>query len=229
MRKAGFLLLALVAFGCRRTPSSGTGGPQADPVAVKVERLQAKDAATRQQAARSLANMGRDGAAAAPALLERLKDESPEVRREAAWALAKVGCKDKVIVPYLVDMLKDKSAEVRGTAIRTLGAIGPGADTAVPALIEVLEHGDQLGRKLAAEALGRMGPNAKAAVPALKQALKTEPVVRAPPGKRFDVSTRRQRTSRFGVEIWKTIQTCSTWWSAFKASKLVCGFPAGLI
>jgi HEAT repeat protein len=178
MRNIKFVVLLALALGCHaRTPTPRKAGAQVDPVAVQMEQLQAKDPATRQQAARTLANIGRNAEAASPALIQALKDENPLVRREAAWALAKIGSRDKAIVPFLVDMLKDKSAEVRGTAIRALGSIGPQAAPAVPALVDGLEHGDQLTRKLAAEALGRIGREAKAAVPALRQALDADPIV----------------------------------------------------
>jgi HEAT repeat protein len=143
--------------------------------------------------------MGRDAAAAAPALAGVLESGDERERLNAALALGSVGSADSV--PGLVKALKDREESVRDAAAQALGMIGPPAKEAVRPLLALLEVKDERLRVTAAEALWRIdrhpaaiaalarmvekdlggwraarvlrsiGPDAAAAVPALTEAI----------------------------------------------------------
>ncbi len=157
-------------------------------VTALVGQLKSPDSDVRRLAAKSLAEMGTEAKAAAPALIVALKsDKDLFVRRFAAQALGEVGADPKAAVPALRGALREDRKELVEAAILALGKLGP---TAVPPLVEALKGGaaspgknspkkgpaptDHTAflRAKAAEALGQIGEDAKPAVPALVAALK---------------------------------------------------------
>lgn len=83
--------------------------------------LQAKDRATRLQAAADLGKVGTT--AALPGLAQALHDADPRVRRLAALGLGGLGPRAESAVPALVDALHDAEPAVRRRAAEALGEV----------------------------------------------------------------------------------------------------------
>src|SRR5262245_3189351 len=94
------------------------------PLSAWVADLKAKDAGTRRDAAKALAELGSEAASAANALGELLRDEELEVRREAAQALPRLG---RRAVPVLAAALKDRGRTTRKLAAEALAVMGANA------------------------------------------------------------------------------------------------------
>ncbi len=90
-------------------------------------------------AAKSLAVLGPDAAAAVPDLVVALHDPEPFVAMQAAAALGRIG---KPAVPGLTNALANKRPAVRHAAAYGLGEVGGDAEAAVPQLITRLEDYD---------------------------------------------------------------------------------------
>ena len=121
-------LAALVALGKR-----GTASKAAVP-AVR-ELLYAQDRDIGNQAARTLAQIGRTSVVP---LAEVLKADNAIVRLRAAWSLSLFGPQAKDAVEALGAALDDPNPEVRGQAALALGEIGPAAQPACRQLIKAL-------------------------------------------------------------------------------------------
>jgi HEAT repeat protein len=143
-------------------------------VAEWVQDLSAKDGEVRRRAAKALAELKPQDAAAISALAAQLGDREAGVDTYAVDALAAIGAK---AVPALVGVLgASEDAQARMWAAAALGQMGPAAADGVPALAKALGDGKGGVRYNAAKALGRIGPGAKVAAPALVRALKDEEV-----------------------------------------------------
>ncbi len=97
-----------------------SGTPEAEALLAGAAGLGDPDPRLRATAVRSLAVLGRPGAAAR--LLPYLHDESPEVRWTAAMALGRLG--DRRAVEPLLFSLTDRHGEVRRQAALGLGYLG---------------------------------------------------------------------------------------------------------
>ena len=114
----------------------------------------------RPAAARALARLGPEAAAAEPALVRALQDKVNGTYWEAGTALGRIG---KLSVPDLTHALKDRDTLVRCAAAYGLGEVGPEAASAAPALMELLSQGTENERQIAAQSLKKIG--ARATVP----------------------------------------------------------------
>lgn len=141
-----------------------------DPTIVALlEALNLKScsAHSRQTAARNLGRMGAAAAPAVPALVAALDDPVDQVCLEIAKALGRIGSS---AMPRLLEALQAAHGPFRLTLLVALGEIGPGAEAAVPRLIELLEDEDPTVRREAALTLGQIGSAARDAIPALLRA-----------------------------------------------------------
>jgi hypothetical protein len=146
------------------------------PISYWIRALEDADPETRRDAINAIADMGRDGTAAIPALTEVGWHDDISLR---AWAISKgLGAIGPAAVPALCEFMKDR--KVRTTAVATIGRIGPEAKEAVPALTKALKDENVWTRMMVGSALGNIGANAKDAVPYLIEAAKkdVEPRVR---------------------------------------------------
>jgi HEAT repeat protein len=130
--------------------------------------LRGRPARLRAEAARALAALGFEPAAAQAALVEALKADDGAVRRAAARALAGVG---PAALADLVRLLGNPDGRVRGAAARALGLMGLPARSSVGSLLRVLKDPDSTVRSQAALALWRLDGNAQAALPQLRLVL----------------------------------------------------------
>lgn len=151
-------------------------GPRApEEVPGLVRTLQAKDEATRAEAAADLGLMGRQARSALPALRKALQDAAPRVRVRAAEAVARIDLDPRApgaVVPVLIAALQDERAKIRQAAAEALWVMGADGQAAVPALATLLGDKDPYVRWAALETLGRVGGGAEKAVPALMEILK---------------------------------------------------------
>jgi HEAT repeat protein len=108
------------------------------------------NANTRWWAARTLAEVGGEGAAAA--LTRLLEDDEADVRACACLALGRIGAVSAA--PALAGLLTDESALVAGIAADALSMLGAAA---IPALAERLRYERPTVRLLAVRALERIG------------------------------------------------------------------------
>ncbi|MBI4586914.1 MAG: HEAT repeat domain-containing protein [Planctomycetes bacterium] len=92
------------------------------------------------EAAAALGKIGREPAAAIPALLGALKEKDPALREAAAQALARFGA---AAVPPLAGALEGGDDLVQFEALEILGNLGPLAEPALPAIEKFLPSGDE--------------------------------------------------------------------------------------
>ncbi len=170
-----------------------------------LEALEDVDDATREEAAKSLAEIG-DPKTLEP-LLTALEDDYWSVRSHVAWALAKIGGDKSVeglitlfndnmmevqaeavqamasmgtpVVPQLIASLKDKRWRVREQAAKSLGEIRD--PQAVQGLILACRDRDGAVKSAAAEALGKIG-DPRAVPPLIKLFKDTSKIVRETAG-----------------------------------------------
>lgn len=83
-----------------------------------INLLHSENRNVRQQAAKTLSNIGGEADAAVPELIKTLKDKNKGVRLNAAKALGRIGPKAKSAVLTLVKILRDKDGDVRRSAAR---------------------------------------------------------------------------------------------------------------
>ena len=173
------------AFGLRRTELPITRWPDlveiwlesigviSDNTEVRrlIAALSSVEWREREQAVRSLSNMGLKSKNALAHLIKRLSDEEWQVRRAAAAALAHRGLASAQAIPSLITALADEEWQVRKPAAEALTILGPLSLPAVPALIKSLSDEEWQVRKRSAEALAAIGPSAADAVPALRNCL----------------------------------------------------------
>ena len=142
------------------------------PMSYWIRELQDGDSANRRTAINAVADMGRDGTAALPALEQIAKNDDIALR---SWAICKgMGSIGPAAVPALCELIKERS--VRTVVVTTMGQIGPEGKAAVPALIKALKDEYPITRTMACAALGNMGAAAQDAVPGLIEALKDRSV-----------------------------------------------------
>lgn len=137
-----------------------------------------KDKDRRETAVRTLARMGVDAKAAAPALAGLLRDPSPEFRREALFALASIGPPSASSLPQIMAELNDMTPEVQYAAVYAVGKIGPGAKAAAATLRKNLASQDEFLRMASVWALlqieGKDPQLVKTAIPIFMGLLKDE-------------------------------------------------------
>lgn len=134
-------------------------------VSALIEALKHPKPEVRANAAKALAQMGSDAAPALPALSEALQDEDKSVRVEAAQAFNNVG--KQAMIPYLVANLRNENPSIRYSSVHALTRLGKYAQSAVPTLIQTLQDKETWVRLTAASALGGIGVNAIDSLPAL--------------------------------------------------------------
>lgn len=137
-------------------------------VPALIDALKATEPNARVKAARLLATLGEQAAAAVPALKTTLRDRNAEVRLAAAKGLWNVTKQPDLAVPVLVHLLKEKppfedeSGEAHRmflqTTIEALWRIGPPASAAVPALQRMTKEKNRLVSESAIEALKKIAP-----------------------------------------------------------------------
>jgi HEAT repeat protein len=136
------------------------------------------------EASLALSNMGREAAAAVPALAQALHDEEPIVRMNAALALSRLRAAARPAIPALIQALQEKQNQptlvlfnltVQEMAALALGRASAGSAEAVPALEKALRAADSgRMRRAAARALGEVGAEARPAAPLLRALLQDE-------------------------------------------------------
>ncbi len=146
------------------------------------------------RAAKSLAQIGPDAAAAIPVLLPEYPEEAAALgpkavvpltallehkyastRQKAARALGSMGSAAKEAVPALLAALqRQKDGFMRPDIIRALGQMGPAAEAAMPVLVEMLKDPSQGQCWGAVWVLGQIGPSAKPSVPHLVRLMKED-------------------------------------------------------
>jgi HEAT repeat protein len=151
------------------------GGDKAIPVLVELlgETTPPADEAVevRWTAGDLLGQLGRNGAAAVPALAGALKDPDAHVRGVAIRALGQIGPAARDAVAPLTGLL---GTDDRLDALKALAGLGADARPAQEQLVVLLKHPDDTVRWQAARVLGKIGPSAAGAVPALIEALKDD-------------------------------------------------------
>ena len=144
------------------------------PLSYWIRALGDEDPHNRHEAIDAIADMGRDGVAAIPALIEIGNNDGIALR---TWAISKgLGAIGPAAVPALCEFLKDR--KVRTTTAATLNQIGPEAKEAVPALTKAINDENPWTRTMVAAALGNMGAAAKDALPRLIEAAKKDKELR---------------------------------------------------
>jgi HEAT repeat protein/lysophospholipase L1-like esterase len=153
-------------------------GRPPDPT-VLVSLLDSPRAEVRYQA---VWRLGRDGAAASPAvpaLTRRLKDAHARVQAAAAGALERIGPLARAAVPDLLDQLGNPHQAVRWKAADAVSSIGL-TPAELPRLADALAHRDEYVRAFAAFSLGEMVEEGRPAASALAAAVSDpDPSVRA--------------------------------------------------
>ncbi|MEA5574201.1 HEAT repeat domain-containing protein [Calothrix sp. UHCC 0171] len=135
-------------------------------VSSLIQALEHQTPEVRAHAANALSQMGDDAAPALPALSKALQDEDKNVRTEAARAFNSIG--RRAMVPYLVANLRHENPSVRYSAVHALTRLGKYAQSAVPTLVHTLQNDQETWVRLtAASALGGIGVNAVESLPAL--------------------------------------------------------------
>ena len=135
-----------------------------------IRALGAKDAATREKAARALSGIGEAAAEASPPLIQALRDGDADVRLAVAKALWSITKEAQKVVPALARLLERKwpprpeADESRRRflleVIESLGRIGPPAQVAIPALLDKTGDENRHVRESAIRALRQIGPAA---------------------------------------------------------------------
>lgn len=131
-------------------------------------------AATRQQAARDLGQLGLEAQDALPDLLAAVRDPDAGVRGAAVAALGLLGTGDPAVVPAIVAKLKDPAPFVRRAAAEALGILGQQPKVSVPALVAALGDRDPGVRQAAITAFGMLESSAQQATRPLLHALNDE-------------------------------------------------------
>ncbi len=144
-------------------------GPTA--VSLLAKTLKEGNQRTRHEAAKSMALLGEDAAAALPALINALDDSHASNRSAVAQAIAAIGPEAETAVPKIIEMLADTDPWVRQSAAEALGSVGLTSEASVSRLIALLDDPEPQVRDSAAKALGGIGVRAKAAVPRLIEVL----------------------------------------------------------
>jgi HEAT repeat protein len=135
-----------------------------------IKALKHQQPQVRAHAANALSQMGDNAAPALPVLSQALRDEDKRVRTEAALAFNNIG--KRAMVPYLVANLHNENPSVRYSAVHALTRLGKYAQSAVPKLVQTLESDQETWVRLtAASALGSIGVNAVESLPNLVRGL----------------------------------------------------------
>lgn len=145
-------------------------------------------------AALALAEIGRDAASSAPALVKLLLDECERARRETA-AIDSVGIRESRLrhavresvyipivgkmgapaAPFLRDALRKADELKVWWVLEALGKLGPAARVALPELTEALKgSADPNNRARAAGVIGGLGLAAESAIPLLAEAMQAK-------------------------------------------------------
>ena len=161
------------------------GEEASDAVPVLTERLKDDSPDVREEAAKTLGNLGPLAKSAVPALADALqhRDKKHEVRQEAALAIGNIlaasnissddpaGAATNAAVgaAALEAGLRDPIREVRLSSLQGLEKMGSPGKTAVPQILKELKEKDREIRGQAVVTLGAIGPDAKEAVGPLAQ------------------------------------------------------------
>ncbi|MHB8897805.1 MAG: HEAT repeat domain-containing protein [Thermoguttaceae bacterium] len=166
-----------VAAISRPTAGAEARKTNADPVATLVEALSDDDMRKRQQAAETLAEMGKEAQPAVPALVAALKDENEHFRTLAAIALGRIGCPEaKEARGVMIEILMNQSLDAeqpyaRSMAVYALAYLTREPTELVPILVDALKDPHRQVPEAAAIVLSGMRSKAEAAVPALVDVL----------------------------------------------------------
>ena len=117
-------------------------------------------------ASRDLARIGKEAAAALPALMETLQSTDPTSSLWARYAIAKITGNLPAHLPTFIALLQDKRV-FPGMAAAAISGFGADAKEAIPELIVALSDPHPDNRWSAAGALAHMGTEARVAVPSL--------------------------------------------------------------
>lgn len=132
----------------------------------------------RQEAARTLGEIGPRSKSAVPALRKKLADPAPPVQREALVALGEIGAASVEAVPDIMRILTDGEPAFRSIASYSLGRIGEDAKAAVPQLTRLLVSRAPHERTVAAWALLNISADRKiveVAIPLIAESLQHAP------------------------------------------------------
>jgi S1-C subfamily serine protease/HEAT repeat protein len=156
----------LRASGKKWSEAEEADGPATAAVQQWLKDLESGDAEERRRAIMKLAELGREGREAVPALLKLLRNarETDSLRQRAEKALAEIGAplKSKDSMPVLLDALQDKTCKpARVYAAAALGNMGDFAKTAIPNLVSALKDPEMEVRRNAAATLGKIGASAQ--------------------------------------------------------------------
>jgi HEAT repeat protein len=131
--------------------------------------LESADVSVRAAAARQLASLGEDAAAAAVALVRCSGDENEELREWAVAALEDCGPPNAGDADALANLLTGRSADVAYWAATMLGRLQDGAGSCVGRLLAAFDqYTEPATRQRIVRALGEIGPPASDAAPLLE-------------------------------------------------------------
>ena len=114
-----------------------------------LESLEDVDDATREEAAKALANLG--DPTTLEALLNALEDDYWSVRAHVGWALARIGGNKSI--EGLIRLFNDTMMEVQSEAVNAMSSMGP---SVVPTIIPCLKDERWRVREQAAKVLGNL-------------------------------------------------------------------------
>jgi HEAT repeat protein len=143
-------------------------GPAGTKPLVEKLVVQLNDPDQAVEAARAIQQVGKDAAAALPALRKGSASKDKEVRQASIWALG--GLDSPEAVADLVKLLENPDKETRQTAVQGLRSSEKAAKGIAPQLIPLLKKPDVAPQAL--DALGSLGESGAAAVPAIQALLK---------------------------------------------------------
>ncbi|HUY91989.1 MAG TPA: HEAT repeat domain-containing protein [Pirellulales bacterium] len=153
-------------------------GPEAVPVLV--ELCQNHRGRIRSNCAQALEKMGKDAAAAVPALLDMLAavdvadpDKFDELEhRYLQDALEQIGPVDKSL-PFLLERLDSPKPRARWLAAKLLGQLGSEATSATPALLSAFDDRDPRVRAQVGAALWMVAPEDDKIAAVLREAIRS--------------------------------------------------------
>lgn len=128
------------------------------------ELIRQLDGPNRQEALRTLSELGPYAASAVPVLLQDLPKAGTDDRRAIARMLGSIGAEPERAVPALVELLKDSDSWTSNGAFESLALFGNEARQAIPSMLGMLKAG-KVNRYSEENFAALRGPAARAAIP----------------------------------------------------------------
>src|SRR5262249_5974389 len=99
--------------------------------------------AQRENAIKTLGELGESAAPAVPDLMGYLRDRNEQIRAASAEALGKIGAPAKIAINALIAALGDDFWRVKANACEALAVFGPDAKDAIPQLQKLMQSKDE--------------------------------------------------------------------------------------